>query len=1270
MGSGFSYPSGVAVDGAGDVFVTDFGNSAVKEIVAVHGVVSSSSQVNIVGSGFSSPVGVAVDGAGDVFVADTGNNAVKEIVAVNGAVSSSSQVNIVGSGFASPSGVAVDGAGDVFVADFGNSAVKEIVAVYGPLSSSSPIIIVGSDFSIPQGVAVDGSGDVFVTYFGGNSAPVKEIVAVNGVVSSSSQVNIVGSGFNNPAGVAVDGAGDVFVADQLNNTVDEVLNGVNFGSAGVATTTPTQLAPSFTFTAAGTMGAPVVLTQGAPGKDFTDAGTGSCTTNGISYSYPAGATCFVNVNFTPTKPGQRLGAVQLLSNGGMVIATANLYGTGTGPMVTFPGNSTVNTLGSGFANPYGVAVDGSGDVFVADFGSNAVKEIVAVNGVVSSSSQVNIVASGFSIIPQGVAVDGSGDVFVTYFGNNVVKEIVAVHGVVSSSSQVNIVGSGFTYPVGVAVDGAGNVFVADTGNNAVKEIVAVHGVVSSSSQVNIVGSGFTYPVGVAVDGAGDVFVADRGNNAVKEIVAANGAVSSSSQVNIVGSGFSIPQGVAVDGSGDVFVPDEGNSAVKELPLSTPPALAFPSTSVGASRSAQSVTIANTGNASLMIPPPTMGTNPSIAAGFQYDNTSTCPQLSTSSSGDTLNPGASCTLAIDFVPITGGSISGSLVLTDNALNAAAPNYTQQTIALSGTAVQITLTPGTLPGGSYGTAYSQTVTAAGGTAPYTYALFSGTLPPGLALNTGTGVLSGTPTAAGTFSFAITATDANGFTGTQSYTLTISPAALTITANNATRAYGTANPTFTGIYAGAVNGDTFTVAGTTTATTTSPVGTYSIVPTVTGANLANYTVTIVNGTLTVSQATPAITWATPAAVAYGTALSATQLNATASVAGTFTYSPAAGTVLHAGSQTLTATFTPTDTTDYTTATSAVTLTVSQATPAITWATPAAVAYGTTLSETQLNATASVAGTFIYSPAAGTVLHAGSQTLTATFTSTDTTDYTTATSTVTLTVNAQTTPVVPTLTFAPIATQVEGAAPFAVTATSASSGAVTYAVTSGPATIAGNMVTVAAAGTVVLTATQAASGNYAAATATISFTVGAPFTLTTPTGSTAGSAGTTASVAPGAAASFTLTLAPAGATTFPDAITFSVTGLPPGATATFSPAMIPANSPVTPLSMTIQTSNSQTNSPTAHNEQPSSGLPLAPVALGFLLLPLAGLKRLKRMPRLFVALFVAALSLTSVLGLSGCGGGNGFFNQAAQTYTVKVIATDMKTSAAASTNVTLTVQ
>jgi RHS repeat-associated protein len=192
-------------------------------------------------------------------------------------------------------------------------------------------------------------------------------------------------------------------------------------------------------------------------------------------------------------------------------------------------------------------------------------------------------------------------------------------------------------------------------------------------------------------------------------------------------------------------------------------------------------------------------------------------------------------------------------------------------------------------------------------------------------------------------------------------------------------------------------------------SAAGTYTVVISSSSgyAITGSATVTVI---LTAIQSTPIISWAAPASVSFGTPLSATQLNATASVPGTFVYTPAVGTVLTAGPQTLSVTFTPTDATDFTTATATVALTVYPATPTITWAAPAAITYGAALSSTQLNAAASVPGTFAYSPVAGAVLTAGPQSLSVTFTPTDTTNYTMATDTVVLTVN----PLIPTITWA----------------------------------------------------------------------------------------------------------------------------------------------------------------------------------------------------------------------------------------------------------------
>ena len=118
-----------------------------------------------------------------------------------------------------------------------------------------------------------------------------------------------------------------------------------------------------------------------------------------------------------------------------------------------------------------------------------------------------------------------------------------------------------------------------------------------------------------------------------------------------------------------------------------------------------------------------------------------------------------------------------------------------------------------------------------------------------------------------------------------------------------------------------------------------------------------------LTVAMAIPVIAWSTPEPITCGVPLSAAQLNATALVPGTFTYTPAAGEVLGPGSHTLSVTFTPADTMNYEPARDIVMLTVIEQSPVvITWPTPSAISYGAALSDTQLNAAASVPGTFTY--------------------------------------------------------------------------------------------------------------------------------------------------------------------------------------------------------------------------------------------------------------------------------------------------------------------
>ena len=170
-------------------------------------------------------------------------------------------------------------------------------------------------------------------------------------------------------------------------------------------------------------------------------------------------------------------------------------------------------------------------------------------------------------------------------------------------------------------------------------------------------------------------------------------------------------------------------------------------------------------------------------------------------------------------------------------------------------------------------------------------------------------------------------------------------------------------------------------------------------TPADTSAYSASQTAVSLTVAKATPAITWPTPDPIAYGAALSATQLNAAATAPGSFAYTPAAGEILEPGVHELSVNFTPTDTLNYTSARAVVLLTVNEKlSPLITWPVPSAISYGTALNATQLNATASVPGTFVYTPSAGHVLAPGRYTLSASFTPLDAEKYATAQATVVL--------------------------------------------------------------------------------------------------------------------------------------------------------------------------------------------------------------------------------------------------------------------------------
>ena len=1043
IGSGLSYPDGIAVDGSGNVYIADHNNGRVVKETLSAGTYTQT----IVSSGLSSPSGVAVDTSGNVYIADSNNNRILKEVP-SGSTYTQSTINT--SGLTNPVGVTVDTSGNVYVTDTGHNRVLKETFSSGSYSQS---VIATTGLTAPLGLTVDGSGNVYIADQGNNRI-VKETFS-----GSTYTQSVVVTGLDGPYGVALDNSGNIYIGDQTSQRIFEVKTAsVNFLSSNIGT--PTASTPlTFIFDTAGSLGAaPQVLTQGAPTLDFTDAGTGTCTTNGPTHAYSAGDSCTVDVVLKPRVAGPRSGAVVLSNASGVPVATAYVYGTGVGPQLTF--SPPVRTIvGAGWTAAFGVAVDAAGNVYVSDAGSNKVTKetlsggtytpstvttnvnepiLLAVDGAgaiyIADSNHARVlketpsgaggyiestIGSGWNA-PFGVAVDGAGNVYVAdLYTHQVVKETLSN----GSYTQAPIV-TGLVNPYGVAVDSSGNVYVADAGAGSVLLETPSGG---SYTQTTIA-SGLNSPEGVIVDGRGDVYISDQSGSILLETPAAGGGYTQTTYLNINATDM------AFDGNGNLFVIDENDQSVLQENVATLPSFTFASTALGAtsSDSPQSFTLTNIGNADLTFSVPSIGTNPAISTGFSFDAASTCPSLTASSSTADLMAGESCTVGVDFSPTTLGSVSGALVFTDNNLNGQ-PNATQ-TVNLSGTA-----TPAV-----------QTITFPQPSSPVTYGTSSVTLAAtassGLAVSyavtSGPGSISGATlsfTGAGTV--VVTASQA----GNANYAAAI-PVSVSIVVNAALQTITFPQPSSPVTY----GASPVTLAATDTsglpvsyAVTSGPgsisgatlsfTGAGTVVVTASQAGNANYAAaTAVSVSIVVNAASQAITFPQPSSpVTYGASVT---LAATASSGLPVSYAVTSGpgsisgsTLSFTGAGTVVVTASQAGNANYTAATAvSVSIVVNAPAPAVTTtsvtATPASVTSGTsvTLAATISSSAGMPTGTVTFSTGstslgtatlnagvatlATTALPVGIDTITASYGGTD--GFAPSTSTTSVTVDAATAP------------------------------------------------------------------------------------------------------------------------------------------------------------------------------------------------------------------------------------------------------------------------
>ncbi|MGP8214677.1 MAG: T9SS type A sorting domain-containing protein [Bacteroidia bacterium] len=285
-----------------------------------------------------------------------------------------------------------------------------------------------------------------------------------------------------------------------------------------------------------------------------------------------------------------------------IISSALLTAPNTAIVSTLAGSATsgsVNGTGSGasFDNPFQTVIDGSGNMYVADEVNNLVRKIVVSTGVVTTLAGSGVAgsANGTGVgatfnYPSGVALDGNGNLYVAE-GNDI-RKIVISNAVVTTLAGSTVAGSAngtgagatFNSPFEIASDGNGNLYVTDTYNNEIRKIVISSGAVTTvAGSVNAgsangtgTSASFDLPIGLTIDGGGNLYVGDYKNNEIRKIVVSSGVVSTfagsltAGHANGTGTAatFDSAFGVQTDGKGNLYVADTYNNEIRKIVISS------------------------------------------------------------------------------------------------------------------------------------------------------------------------------------------------------------------------------------------------------------------------------------------------------------------------------------------------------------------------------------------------------------------------------------------------------------------------------------------------------------------------------------------------------------------------------------------------------------------------------------------------------------------------------------------------------------------------------
>jgi sugar lactone lactonase YvrE len=582
----FDHPFGITIDAAGNLYVTDRWNHRIRKITPAGEVSTFAGGEEGFADGvggaarFHYPSDIAIDAAGTLYVADTVNDRIRKITPAG-------EVSTLAGGeegfadgvgddakFNRPSGIAGDAAGNLYVVDTENHRIRKIT----PAGEVSTLAGGGTDdtgidarFYLPSGIAVDAAGNLYVT--DGRYNCIRKITPTGEVSTFVGCKRGLGDGITRPAkfgGIAIDAAGNLYVADSNNNRIRKItpggeastLAGGTYGFAdGIGGSAKFNRPKGIAIDAAANL---YVADSGnyrirkitPAGEVSTLAGDERGFADGIGinakFAHPSGIAI------------DAAGHLYVADSAHIALASSNSANndrirkiTPAGEVSTLAGGKVGFADGVGsdarFNEPVGIAIDAAGNLYVADTRNDSIRKITPAGEVSTLAGGWTGFAGGWS----GFAGEWSG------FADGVGRD------------------ARFRSPHGIAIDAAGNLYVADAWNHRIRKITPAGEVStlagSEKGFADGVGSDakFYWPSGIAIDAAGNLYVADYRNHRIRKITPAGEvstlAGSEEGFADGVGSDarFRLPEGIAIDAAGNLYVADSGNNRIRKIEIRRP-----------------------------------------------------------------------------------------------------------------------------------------------------------------------------------------------------------------------------------------------------------------------------------------------------------------------------------------------------------------------------------------------------------------------------------------------------------------------------------------------------------------------------------------------------------------------------------------------------------------------------------------------------------------------------------------------------------------------------